>query len=175
MFRIFEGSRSIHSFGMASLLLILVTCGCAGPWQARRAPAPVENDPIEDQQLVASFERARTQAEFQAAHDQIELGNLAVAEENLKTLLRRLPKHRAARLLLAELYATTDRPADALPLLNQTIEDNPASAAAHHLRGMVLHDLNRTVDAMQSLTRAVELEPSNALYRASFEMMIDGE
>jgi predicted negative regulator of RcsB-dependent stress response len=163
-----------RSSSLLLLLAVAVTAtGCAHRVQTAAATEPIVKSAAEEQQLLASYERTRSEAQLEAARVQVELGNLAVAEESLTALLARQADHREAGLLMAEILTSTARLPAALAVLDRLILARPTDAAAHHLRGMVLHDLDRPAEARASLTKALELAPENETYRLSHDTLAE--
>jgi predicted Zn-dependent protease len=149
----------------------MLLSGCANRFQTAATVEPLLSETLKEQELLASYEQTRSETQLAAAREQTALGNLVAAEENLAALLLREPDHTAAGLLKAEIMISNERHTEALALLDQLIGKHPHEAAAHHLRGMLLHNVGQTSEALDALTRAVELEPANEMYRLSFEVL----
>jgi tetratricopeptide (TPR) repeat protein len=82
-------------------------------------------------------------------------------------LLRRNPDHREARLMLADLYVSTNKPAAAEKHLRLLLE-NDDDARAHHALGLLLEISGKSTEALTHFQRAQTLEPGNELYAASY-------
>ncbi len=99
--------------------------------------------------LATEVARAAT-----AVHDR------AGAEQALQTALGAVPGHADALLLRAELLATAGKPDEALLVVSQVTEREPANAAAWLVRGHLLAAQGAVEDAAQAYGRALELRPA---------------
>src|SRR5690242_7229785 len=82
-----------------------------------------------------------------------------LAAEQAVEILKVVPQHPGATLLLGSARRAAGNPAAALEVLQRLIVKQPAWAAAHYELGMTLSDLDRLEEALSSLRRAVELRP----------------
>ena len=65
-----------------------------------------------------------------------------------------------ALMLAAKTHYDAQRWADAIPLFREIVRFDPKNAAAHHNLGLACHASGRTAEAVASLKRALELQPS---------------
>jgi len=121
-----------------------------------------EDDVIED------FERTRDGALYQSALAQWRDGDAVACESILVRLLQRSDGHREARVMLADLYASTGKPKAAEQHLRLLTERNDDDAQAHHSLGMLLEANGRFDQALQHLQKAADLEPDNELYSLTY-------
>ncbi len=158
---------------LGTLALSLVVTGCA----AFSMPDPPIHDvspvrKIRKKKVVDEFERRRDQLQYQAAISRWEAGDVAGGEELLLKLLTRNPKHREARLLLADVYTCKDNPAAAEMQLEILLKDYPADAQVHHSMGLLLEADGNVEKAAYHYKRASEIEPGYKLYEMSYEAAV---
>ena len=82
-----------------------------------------------------------------------------LAAEQAEEILKAVPAHPGATLLLAAARRAAGHADAALPVLQALIATHPTWAAAHYELGLTLSDLERHDDALSALRRAVELQP----------------
>ena len=82
-----------------------------------------------------------------------------LAAEQAEEILKVVPGHPGATLLLGSARRAAGNPAAALEVLQPLIATQPAWAAAYYELGMTLSDLDRHEEALSALRRAVELRP----------------
>jgi len=121
-----------------------------------------EEDAIED------FEQTRDGALYQSALAQWRDGDAVACESILVRLLQRSGGHREARVMLADLYASTGKPKAAEQHLRLLTERNDDDAQAHHSLGMLLETNGRFDQALRHLQKAADLEPDNELYSLTY-------
>lgn len=150
-----------------SIVLLAGLSGCKST-----APQAVQLDDISPvrvnrkQQALEQFESDRGEAEFQAALDHWEQGEIAACEERLSALLARQPGHQSAVLLLAETKLAARQSQPALELLKGLVNADPEdeqcrlSAAVLALR---YNEPRFAVDLLQ--TAPVAESPSSGLLR----------
>jgi chemotaxis protein methyltransferase CheR len=92
-----------------------------------------------------------------------EQGRCGEAEAQLDSLLASRPADGPALLLRTRIRANAGRLDDALECCDRAIAVLKLDARAHHLRAVILEELNRFADAEASLQRAVYLDPDFAL------------
>jgi predicted CXXCH cytochrome family protein len=122
---------------------------------------------------------ARAEAEFVAAQElnadrpearallgryHARAGKMTEAEEAYKAALRLSPEFAPAAVNLADLYRQLGQDADGEAVLRQGIETSPQDGGLHHALGLTLVRLKRQDEAIESLARAVELEPDRMRY-----------
>lgn len=91
------------------------------------------------------------------------LGEHEKAEELYRRLVSTYPFDADARLCLGNAYLALDRPADALAQFEQATHLNRKDPRAFRNRGFAELQLGQFVNALKSLQRAAELDPTNAL------------
>ncbi len=85
----------------------------------------------------------------------------ALAAEQIREILKVVPGHLPAELLLVTAKRRTGEPEAALNMLESLLETHPKWAALHFEHALTLADLGRGQDAIDSLRRTVELEPEH--------------
>jgi Tfp pilus assembly protein PilF len=121
------------------------------------------------EEVVHDFERRRATAQLQAARERAEHGDPEAAEQILQSVISRDPTNVAAREQLAELYWAHEQLAEAEEQLREALALAPERAELHHLLGILLDARGNETEADSHLTRAVELEPANQLFRLTAE------
>lgn len=122
-----------------------------------------------EENAVGQFERTRDNALYQTALARWRDGDAAACESMLVRLLQLNDEHREARLMLADLYASTGKPKAAAQHLRLLIERNSDDAQAHHSLGMLLATTGTPNEALDHLQKAAALEPENELYSLSYD------
>jgi tetratricopeptide (TPR) repeat protein len=150
------------------LLAILgsVVAGCASVQLP--APLPPEVSQTRKQRraaMVSEFEASRDRAQFEAAADRWEQGDVGAARKQLEQIIDRSPGHREARLLLAEVLLSENRPGEAVRHVEAVLQANPRDAHAHYTVGLLLDATGRTEEAAAHYREAARIEPANRLYR----------
>jgi len=82
-----------------------------------------------------------------------------LAAEQAVEILKVVPAHPGATLLLGAARRAAGNPAAALAVLQSLLAEHPTWAAAHYELGLTLSDLESPDDALSALRRAVELQP----------------
>ncbi len=110
------------------------------------------------------------------------LGQVAKAEDQYDRAVRFFrqtlqldPSYHEARVDLGECLLLGGRAAEALPVLNEAVEEAPDDASAHHLRGLTLYELDSKAEAGNAYKRALELDPGHVkskLFLAEIESEI---
>jgi tetratricopeptide (TPR) repeat protein len=85
--------------------------------------------------------------------------NPLLAAEQAVEILKVVPAHPGAALLLGAARRTAGNPAAALATLQPLTVAHPTWAAAHYELGLTLSDLGRHDDALNALRQAVDLQP----------------
>ena len=96
---------------------------------------------------------------------QAELGDAAAAAEQYERALRIEPRNPEALDHLAMARFAQRRYADALALYRTLLEIDPDSALTHSNAGAALYHLGRPREALQSIERALALDPDLELAR----------
>ena len=121
-------------------------------------------------EAVKEFEDRRDAAQLAAAIERVEQGDAARAESMLTSIVKRRPDCIPARLLLAEVLWSHSDPA-AEEHLRAILTADDSHAEAHHALGLVLDATNHANEAREHFRRARELEPSNEVYRVTFDSL----
>lgn len=154
---------------MLAVGLSLAT-GCAGiskfPDKPREAELTSEERAAE---VVRDFERKRDDAQYSAAAQNLSNGDLSGSQTSLQQLLARSPDHRAARLLLAEVFVCQGQPQMAAMQLEMAGKHHPDDAEIEHTLALVRDSMDQRQAALAHYRRAAELAPDNPLYVASVE------
>ena len=82
-----------------------------------------------------------------------------LASEQAGEILKVVPAHPVARMLLGVARRAAGDPLGALQALQPLVAEQPQSAAAHYEMGLTLIGLDRRADALAALRRAVALKP----------------
>lgn len=107
-------------------------------------------------------ERPETHVDMAQVHAR--LGRASEAEAALRQALRIEPRNLAARVNLEDLQRALGRDSEAEALLRETVAQSPSAAVAWHALGLALVRSHRRADALDALTRAHELAPSEPDY-----------
>jgi len=153
-------------------LCVLLATGCASvklkgssQREAESAPKPATSE------AVQAYEKQRADALYQAACSRWEEDNIEACEKTLHQLLTLQPANRAGRLMLADLYAVTDRPSEAQRTLNVLLRASPNDPQVHHSLGLLLESQGQSRQALEHLEQSVKLEPDNELYALSYDAL----
>jgi Flp pilus assembly protein TadD len=162
-----------HLFAELTTVLALglsVAGGCAG-FSKFPAKAPAAEPTSEDRaaDVVRDFEQKRDDAQYSAAAQCLSKGDLSASQTSLQQLLVRSPEHRAARLLLAEVFVCQGQPQMAAMQLETAGKHHPHDAEIEHTLGLVRDSMDQIDAALVHYRRAAELAPDNNLYAASLE------
>ena len=120
------------------------------------------------------FEESRDVAEFEAAAAAWERGDTTACEETLQRLLVRNPKHRDARLLMADACLAGDRREEAFAHLQAALEAHPDDAQVLYAMALLLDATNRRDEALAYYERAAKQEPDNELFAVGYYTARDG-
>jgi Flp pilus assembly protein TadD len=91
-------------------------------------------------------------------------GDLAGAEQELKTAMALDPLYVPAYVNLADLYRAQRRELDVERVLRGGLRQSPQSGALHHALGLALVRTKRNDQALAELARAAKLDPANARF-----------
>lgn len=86
----------------------------------------------------------------------------AKAAVRLRRVLELMPSHAAARFNLALVLLGQQQAAQALPLIEHLLEQNPQDAAALNLKGQALLQQGRPLPASQAFEAATQADPDHA-------------
>lgn len=93
-------------------------------------------------------------------------GDLAGAEREYRGAIERFPEYLGFRLGLAAVLINGERYEDAIAVYDALLEDRPDHAAAWAGRGILLHELGRTDEALASFEEAARVAADRATYEA---------
>jgi len=155
--------------------------GCAGQQLFTHNAEPHRDRQARQETAVRHFEEQRDQAQFYAAMNDWQQGNVPRCHRALQLILARNPEHRQARLLLAELYLYDHQPEQALEILiaqrdshqNRTALLLDEDAVSQHTLGLAYEALGDAARARSCYRRAAELQPENELFAWSYEAAIE--
>ncbi|MCL6504222.1 MAG: tetratricopeptide repeat protein [Pirellulales bacterium] len=152
------------------LALLVLLAGCTS-WKLAKPDTPdVRGERARrSEKAVREFEARRDRAEVEAALTAVQAGDLPTARARLEEVLARRPHHAEARRLLAELQLLAGEAEAAEQTLQPLLGAGASDAATSHAWGLILDAQGRTDAACQALRRAVELEPDNGIYQASYQ------
>lgn len=155
---------------LLALGLSTAAVGCASvskfPDKAN-PPAATTEDRAAD--VVRDFELKRDEAQYSAAGQSLRKGDLRASRTNLEQLLARNPKHRASRLLLAEVLVCEGQPQMAAMQLEVARTHFADDAEIEHTLALVRDSMDQHEVALAHFRRASQLEPENQLYAASLQ------
>lgn len=103
------------------------------------------------------FDLAR--AQFSRGLADLQAGRLPAAESAFRASLELLPGRPSTLINLGATLLALDRPAEALPLLDQALVQQPDDTEALGHRGLALNRLQRPVDACADFEQLVRLAP----------------
>ena len=158
-------------------LLVLTLGGCAA-WQepiAKELPPEVaQKRQDRNAAAIQDFEAARSTAEYKAAVNRYTEGDTVGCREMLERLLARNPKHRDGRLLMTEICLTANDPQGALSSAQQAVAAWPQDGAVQYAMGLSLDAAGRPAEAAAYYARARQIDPSNEVYAASYQVAENG-
>ncbi|REJ66633.1 MAG: hypothetical protein DWQ31_14420 [Planctomycetota bacterium] len=133
-------------------ILCLATVACAS--LPGRTPQPSEDRPSVDRKrhnadVAAAFEAKRTQAQYEAAVAFFQQGDLNAAHEQATAVIKRDPRHPAARALLAQLARAAPR--------NDPTAATDVAAVSYESSAEPVQGGSARQDARQVNTQAVQL------------------
>jgi tetratricopeptide (TPR) repeat protein len=160
--------RVVWTVGLTAVAL----AGCAS-WKGS-APNVADVSERRRQRTEAAardFDEKRDEAEFQAAQDRWQQGDVDGSTETLQRLLARSPDHLEARLLMAEALLAQNRSREAVAYLDPALAAHPDDARVQHMMGLVRDSLGERADALACYREATRLEPNNEVYAVSYETL----
>lgn len=165
--RALAANSLVASLLVAGLLLASST-GCASLRERlANEKSPGHERVAREKKIMAEFEQHRATAEFTAAVERAEQGDLATSQQMLTGLVARQPDFAPAHVKLAELHWLAGN----LPAAESELAAATATAGEradiHHALGILLEAMDRPEPSHHHLARAAELEPANELYRLS--------
>ena len=169
-----RGRRTRLALG-ASINVVLVVSGCAALPVPPSANLDVKEQKQRKREAVEAFEQKRDVAQFQAALSRWQQGDARGAQEGLKLLLSRNPRHENAGVLLAEILLDEQRPQEARDQIERVLREHPNSAAGHHALAMLLESQRDLQNALKHYREAMKLEPRNQTYKLSYQAAKEGK
>jgi len=165
-------NRAVCRAGLTAMVVCL--SGCAdvpkpSDWIADVRPQRVQRAT----DASKSFDTQREQSEYQAAVTQFQQGDTKACRTILEGLLKRNPKHRDARLLLAESSLLEHQPAPAREQLQLALKECPNDPELLHTMGLAAEMEDQSDEAVDWFERAAKLAPDNGLYAMSFESAVE--
>jgi tetratricopeptide (TPR) repeat protein len=165
--------RFVVAYSLAAL--ISAASGCAG---FKLPDLSAQQDGVSREErkkeAVRRFDESRELAEFEAAAAAGERGDARTCEETLQRLLGRNPKHRDARLLMADVCLAGDRREEAFTHLQAALQAHPDDAQVLYAMAVLLDAANRRDEALAYYQRAAQQEPDNELFAVGYHTARDG-
>jgi len=96
-------------------------------------------------------------------------GRFDEAEKVFRYVIRNYPDNPRSKLLLADLLVERGKADEALPIIEEAIRAIPESGFPWNVRGRALGKLGRMNEAIESMKRAMEIEPHNRLLKMECE------
>jgi tetratricopeptide (TPR) repeat protein len=153
-----ERRRSLAFQETFLLVTVAVLAGCRS---FSLPKPPIEDVAVERREreaaVIEEFEQKRNFAEFEASKAAWSRGDLRNSQAGLERLLRRAPRQRDARLLLARVYFEQGQSPEALAQLQTALADFPNDPEVHRAMGSLLENLHQTEDAWAHFDRAAKL------------------
>ena len=128
-------------------------------------------DPTYAEALVNRELMPQVRSHADAGRALMEQGRLDEAEQHLRYVLQIDPAYTPALQNLALLQLRRQRYDEALALYRRLVEMNPDHAEAHSGLGVALYSLGSVEEALESLDRALSLDPTLEEARANREAM----
>jgi tetratricopeptide (TPR) repeat protein len=143
-------------------------------------PAPVDplTGTVQEGTGKSPSPPATPQADLTAVNDLVRTGAYAEAEARLAELETEFPDDPRVLLMHGEVLLALERPADALPLLEKTIELDPERPRANFQLGSILATTDRADDAIEAFGREIAINDDSAilvLARLNRAMLFQGK
>lgn len=157
---------------LVSAVLGLLLSGCGSTPTDPEAPAKgeaeqagaVSAEPVLPPEAVQQFDRAVSQ---------MSSGDLAQAEQGLRSLAAAYPAYSGPLLNLGILHAKAGKLDEAEQAIREAITRNGNNAAAFNQLGIVYRKLGRFKEADEAYTRAVQIDPDYALAHLNLGVLCD--
>jgi protein O-GlcNAc transferase len=160
----------------ALLPLLALSVGCA----SMSMPKTITQGSItpelkkRNEEATRLFEEKRDFAEFEAARNRWEEQNDSQGcRERLQKLVARNPRHREARLLLAELFLSDENPQAAYEHAKAALDLYPNDGQVQYTMGLCLEAEGKTSDALGYYERATKMDPQCELFATAYRMARD--
>ena len=122
-----------------------------------------------NEEFTKEFDSQRDFAEYEAAKARwLQQRDPKGCQEGLEKLLVRRPKHREARVLLAELLIAEGNPQAANEQAKKALESYPNDAEVQYTVAQTFDALEEPGEAIGYYERAARMDPSNQGYAAAF-------
>jgi Flp pilus assembly protein TadD len=141
---------------LASAILVLAGC------RSFALPKPPVKDVAVEREkrkavAVEQFEQRRQKAELTAAKAASRRGDWASCQSILEGVLRRVPQHRDARLLLARTHLEQGRQPAAMAQIETAVGDFPEDPKVHETVAGLLREMGKDEEAWAHMDRARHL------------------
>jgi len=162
-------SKSRKTFLLVPLLVLTVGCTSLLP-KAATQEGLTPQIKKRNEASVQYFEQQRDLAEYEGAKNLWEQQHDAKGcREGLEKLLARNPKHRDARLLMAEVLMIDDDPQGAYRHAKAALDLWPNDALVHFTMATTLDALGKTSDALGYYQRAAAMDPRNESFQVAYQ------
>ncbi|MFT5524166.1 MAG: tetratricopeptide (TPR) repeat protein [Pirellulaceae bacterium] len=151
-----------------TILSTVPACSTMKDWVKPFEDSVVNAELPDKSETVKQFESTRDKAMLSAADARWQNDDIRGCESTLLRLLSRSPNCVSAQLMLADLYAETNRLELAEDQLRMAINQHPENSEAQHAMGLVLEQMG-DVGAMKYFEVAAGLDPMNEIFRLSLE------
>jgi Tfp pilus assembly protein PilF len=105
---------------------------------------------------------------------EIEMNQLANAEESFKNAIKIEPYFETGYINLADIYRAQKKPFQVNSVLSKGIENNPKSAALHYSYGLHFVRQKKLGKALVLFEKSMMLMPDNAQYAYTYILGLDG-
>ena len=105
---------------------------------------------------------------------EIEMNQLANAEESFKNAIKIEPYFETGYINLADIYRAQKKPFQVNSVLSKGIENNPKSAAMHYSYGLHFVRQKKLEKALVLFEKSMMLMPNNAQYAYTYILGLDG-
>jgi tetratricopeptide (TPR) repeat protein len=137
----------------------------AEAWRALGDLLFAEGDNLAAQAAFAAHDRARVRdPELGPAAEALHAGRLGEAEEKLRAIILRRPRHVAAVRLMADVFHRSERLAPAEDLLVQALALEPGDAGTRYALANVLYRQQRAAEALVEIEALLAEKPGEVVY-----------
>jgi tetratricopeptide (TPR) repeat protein len=157
------------SLALCWLLALAIGCAAAGVPKALTQGGVTPERQKRNEEAVRLFEQQRDFAEYETAKARWEQQDDAEGcREALMKLLARNPRHREARLLLAELFLSGDDFQGAYEQVKAALDAYPNDGEVQYTMALALDASGRTSDALAYYERATKMNPQSETFAAAY-------